>query len=584
MQVKHLISMCRVVLVAGALGAASIAGAQTSTPPAAKTTQAPPDAPASRMDIFLGYSYFAPHGSVHDSPLPIGSETYDSSNLGATGSVSYFMSRYFGFTAEYGNHSIDNNAGFQTYEGGIIFRFPYENLTPFVHGLAGAARVGGPNDPGEPACTQTPCQPGTDNLVEPYHIGVGLTAGGGVDYALPFRKHHLSLRIFQADYEYIHDNFGPGNTESDPPGNVLGGRVNINSVKLSTGIVLGFGEIAPPPPVTYSCSVSPSDVFPGDPVTVTGTAGMLNPKKTATYTFTSSAGAVSGTGATGTIATASLAAGSYTVSGHVTEGNKAGQSADCTAGFVVKEYEPPTVSCSASPTTVAPGQSSTITAMGMSPQNRPLTYSYSASAGSISGKTSTATLSTVGAAPGTISITCTTKDDKGKSASATTSVTVQAPAPPPVPHAQKLCSIQFEHDKKRPARVDNEAKACLDEVALSLQQQSSATAVVVGESAPMKGKKAAEMSDKLAKERSVNTKAYLTTEKGVDASRVEVRTGPEGSNQVDNYLVPTGANLDSDFPGLTKFDEASVKVAAPKAPAKKAHKKKAVAMTHATPQ
>ncbi len=532
---------------------------------------APAEAPASRMDVFLGYSYFAPHGSVHDSPFPIGSFRYESADYGAVGSVSYFLSRNFGFTAEYGDHSLGKNDSFRTAEGGVIFRYPFGDITPFVHGLAGGVKVGGPNSPGQPPCTEDPCQPGTDIFVEPYQWGVGLTAGGGVDYLLPYFHHHLALRVFQADYEYVHADFGPGNTASTPPGNVIGGRVNVDAVQLSTGLVLKFGEIAPPPPVTFSCSADPSSVYPGDPVTVTGTPGMLNPKKTASYSYTSTGGPVSGTGATGTIATAGLAPGSYTVTGHVTQGTKAGQSADCTASFTVKEYEPPTISCSANPSTVAPGQSSTISAQAMSPQNRPLTYSYSASAGSVSGTTSTATLDTTGAAPGSITVTCNTQDDKGKTASATTTVTVSAPAAPPMPKSSKLCSIQFEHDKKRPARVDNEAKACLDEVALSLQQQSSATAVVVGESAPGK------MSEKLAKERAVNTKAYLTTEKGVDASRVEVRTGPEGSNQVENYLVPSGASFDTDFPGMKKFDAE---------PAKPMKKKKAhkVGASHGTPQ
>jgi outer membrane protein OmpA-like peptidoglycan-associated protein len=506
------------------------------------------EAPASRLDVFLGYSYFAPHGSVHNSPFPVGALKYESADYGAIASASYFTSRYFGFTAEYADHSIGKNDSFRTAMGGVIFRFPWDDLTPFVHGLAGAAKVGGPNTPGQPPCTQTPCEPGTDLLVEPYHWGVALKTGGGVDYLLPWFHHHLALRVFQADYEFVHANFGPGNTQSNPPGNVVGGRVNVDAAELSTGLVFKFGEIAPPPPITYSCSVSPSDVYPGDPVTVTGTAGMLNPKKVAVYTWSSNGGTVSGNGATATVATVGVAPGSYTVTGHVAEGSKAGQMADCTASFTVKDYEPPTITCSANPSTVAPGESSTITAMASSPQNRPLTYSYSASAGSISGTTSTASLSTTGAAPGTITVTCNVQDDKGKTASATTSVTVQAPAAPATPKTQKLCSIQFEHDKKRPARVDNEAKACLDEVALSLQQQSSATAVVAGESASGK------MSEKLAKERAINTKAYLTTEKGIDASRIETRTGPEGSNQVENFLVPSGASFDTDFPGFTKFE------------------------------
>jgi len=569
MQVRLFSHLCRVAVAAGVISAGAFAAAQTSTPPPAPMPQAPMEAPASRMDVFLGYSYLAPHGSVHNSPFPVGAIKYQSVNYGAIASGSYFLTRYFGFTGEYANHSQGINDGIQTMEGGVIFRFPWDDITPFIHGLAGAARVGGPNLPGTPECTENPCQPGTDLLVEPYKWGVGLTTGGGVDYLLPWFNHHLALRVFQADYEYIHANFGPGNTQSDPPGNVVGGRVNIDAVQLSTGLVFKFGEIAPPPPVTYACTVSPSEVYPGDPITVTGTAGMLNPKKTAVYTWSANGGQISGTTATATDATTGNAPGSYTVPGHVTEGPKAGQSADCTASFTVKDYEPPTITCSANPSTVAPGESSTITAMASSPQNRPLTYSYSASAGSVSGTTTTATLSTTGAAPGTITVTCNVQDDKGKTASATTSVTVQAPPAPATPKTQKLCSIQFEHDKRRPARVDNEAKACLDEVALSLQQQSGATAVVAGESAPGK------MSEKLAKERAINAKAYLTTEKGVDATRIETRTGPEGSNQVENFLVPTGASFDTDFPGFTKFEGP--------APKPMMHKK-AKRTGHVTPQ
>ena len=40
--------------------------------------------------------------------------------------------------------------------------------------------------------------------------------------------------------------------------------------------------------------------------------------------------------------------------------------------------------------------------------------------------------------------------------------------------------MSFEGDKKCPGRVDNEAKAQLDALALSLQQQPDAKAVLVG--------------------------------------------------------------------------------------------------------
>jgi outer membrane protein OmpA-like peptidoglycan-associated protein len=250
---------------------------------------------------------------------------------------------------------------------------------------------------------------------------------------------------------------------------------------------------------------------------------------------------------------------------------KPGQFADCTATFEVKQFEPPTISCSANPTTVNPGDSSTITAQGVSPQNRPLTYTYSASAGTVNGTGNTATLSTTGAPAGTITVTCNVADDKGQTASTTTSVSVQAPPPPPAPKTQTLCSITFGRDKKRPARVDNEAKACLDDVTLNLQRQADATLVVVGESES--GEK---MGPKLAAQRAVNTKEYLVKEKGIDASRIQVHTGTQGNKEVENYLVPAGASFDADIPGTTPVDE-SVKAESRKAPAKHHHKKKAAA-------
>jgi len=59
------------------------------------------------------------------------------------------------------------------------------------------------------------------------------------------------------------------------------------------------------------------------------------------------------------------------------EGLKPGQSAEASASYTVKPFEPPTVSIAANPSTIKPGENSAITANGLSPQNRPLTYSYS---------------------------------------------------------------------------------------------------------------------------------------------------------------------------------------------------------------
>jgi hypothetical protein len=473
----------------------------------------------------------------------------------------------------YVNHPNGANDGVSSISGGPIARLPMDHFTLFAHALAGSERLGGPN-------SEIPATRGWN----PYTWGVALTVGGGMDYDLPFLNNRFSLRLFQADYRYLHDDFGPA---TDPPSPYvpLGGRANLNGIDLSTGIVTHFGHIMPPPPVTYSCSVAPASGYPGDPLTVTGTALNLNPKKTATYTWTSTGGVISGNSTTANIDTKSAAPGTYTVTGHVTEGNKPGQSADCTAQFTVKPFGPPTMnSCTANPSTVDSGGSSTITANATSPQNRPLTYSYNTTAGSVNGTTSTATLTAPTVAAGgntSVTVTCNVVDDLGKSDSKTATVTVNGPPippPPPAPTASSLCSVSFERDAKRPERVDNEAKACLDDVALALQRSSSATLALVGNEDAKEQKIDARLAKlkhnkkpTAAAARAVNTKDYLVTEKGIDASRIMVYTGTDDAQTVTTTLVPAGATnpAASDM----AVDESAVKAVPRTPPAKKAKTK-----------
>ena len=525
------------------LGAISL-GAQTpaSTTPAA--TAAGPN--PSKADVFLGYSYFGAHGRLNPAGIP-----YSSIDEGAIGSVAYYFNRYFGGEFIYTNHPDGNNDGFSGGSLGPIVRLPMENFTLFAHGLVGGGRLGGPNSE-NPATLEH----------EPYRWGPALTAGGGMDYDLPFFDNRFSLRLFQADYRYIHADFGP--YTSIPTGGILGGRANLSAVELSTGIVMHFGHVVPPPPVAYTCSVAPQSGYPGDPITVTGTATNLNPKKTATYSWNSTGGTISGNTATANIDTKTAAPGTYTVTGHVTEGNKPGQSADCTAQFTINAFQPPTVSCSANPTSVNPGDSATITTTASSPQNRPLTYSYSATAGSISGNTSTATLQTTGVAGGPITVTCNVVDDKGQSASGTTTVTVNVPTPPPAATSKSLCTISFDSDAKRPTRVNNEAKACLDDIALAAQNDPNAKLAVVGSADPSE-----KMAEHKAAERAVNEKAYLVNDKGIDASRISVYTSTTGTKSAATTIIPAGANFDSN--GLTPVDEAAVKAVPRNAPARKSH-------------
>ena len=495
----------------------------------------------SRFDFATLYSYFQAHGADTDVGI-----SYNDIRLGEYASGSYYFNRHLGLEAAFESHPDGNNDGLFDVEAGPIVRDNFNHFSLFAHGLIGMGDLAGPN-------TRSCC-----NIGYTYHNpwtwgGPSVTAGGGLDINL---ARAVSLRLVQVDYTYNNVDFGPyaGIRNVYP----LGGRAHLPGLQASAGLVWHAGNITPPLPVTYSCSANPATVFPGEPITVTGSALNLNPKRTATYSWTSNGGAVNGSSSTVTVS--NKAAGSYTVNGHVTEGSRAGQSADCTASYTVQDFAPPTIACSADPSTVNPGGNSTITASAVSPQNRPLTYSYNATAGSISGVTASTTLSTVGAAAGPITVTCNVVDDTGKQATATTTVSVLAPPPPPAPVAAQpttssLCTTSFERDKARPVRVDNEAKACLDDVTMSLQQNPNAKLALVGTE---DAKEARRSKGRVAAERAANTKDYLVTDKGIDASRIVLYTGTTDSQAVTTTLVPLGATLDTT--GLTPVDESKIKV------------------------
>jgi opacity protein-like surface antigen len=513
-----------------------------------------------RVELFLGYSY------LRGVPTLSPGNRMDFLN-GGSASIAFNLNRYLGLVGDFGGFDaselqltgaganparVSNASGTAfTYMAGPRLSFrKYNRITPFAQVLFGGIHASQVTLSG---CSGVLCTP------LPTENSFAMTAGGGLDVKI---NRHVAIRLVQA--EYLMTNFANLNT---------GVRGTQNDIRLSSGLVFDFGGVAPPPPVAYNCTVAPASGYPGDPITVTGAASNLNPKRLATYTWTSTGGAISGTSATANIDTKTATPGTYVVAGHVTEGPKPGQSADCTGQFTINAFQPPTISCSASPSSVNPGDPATITASAMSPQNRPLTYSYSSMAGSIGGTNSTATLSTTGAAPGSITVTCNVVDDKGNTASATTSVNVIAPQPlppPPAPQASSLCSASFERDARRTTRVNNEAKACLDDVSLALQRSSDAKLALVGN----EDAKEQATDEKLAKlkhkshptaaaERAVNTKDYLVREKGIEPSRIMVYTGTDDAQTVTTSLIPAGAA--NPAASATPVDESEVK-AVPRTP------------------
>ena len=232
------ISRCLLAACAVSFGIASLN---------AQTAPAPSGTNPSRVDIFLGYSYFGAHGKVQPQGI-----AFSSVDEGAIGSGAYWFNKYVGGEVLGISNPDGVNDGLYGYYAGPIFRAPMQNFTLFAHALAGAAYVDGPNS-SAPATFEH----------EPFRFGPTLVVGGGMDYDLPFFNHRLGLRLFEADYRYIHLNFGP----AEPDVARLGGRANLSGAELSSGLIFHFGSIVPPPPVTYACAVTAptGTIYPGTP-------------------------------------------------------------------------------------------------------------------------------------------------------------------------------------------------------------------------------------------------------------------------------------------------------------------------------
>ena len=180
-------SICGLVaVVCLALVPAALA-AQDASKPAANSADNP-----SKWDIFLGYSYLAPHGTV--GPYPA-----NAINLGAIGSVSRYFNKYVGAQIEIDEHALlpedrdittlQPGDDFEGGSAGLVFRYPGSDITPFVHALVGVESAG--------------------SYHYPEKLGVVLTTGGGLDYGTPLFHHKLAIRVFQADFQYTHEDFAP---------------------------------------------------------------------------------------------------------------------------------------------------------------------------------------------------------------------------------------------------------------------------------------------------------------------------------------------------------------------------------------
>jgi hypothetical protein len=135
---------------------------------------------------------------------------------------------------------------------------------------------------------------------------------------------------------------------------------------------------------------------------------------------------------------------------------------------------------------------------------------------------------------------------------------------------ERLCTIQYDKDDLRPARLENSALPCLKEAAKRLKASSDRKLVLVGLKDPKKDHEPVGGSDReeedasgfdvrledLSAYRAVNAKWYLVHYLGAAPRRI-LPTTDEGhlTQSLTAYLVPASADFDHNFLGTTKINE-----------------------------
>lgn len=496
-----------------------------------------------KAEIYGGYSWLHPNGFYGQFNNTI--KTADIVNGFDVSGVYYLPSmNNLGVLIDGSYHwnKSANPGGLDAFIGlaGLQYKWHSDQLSPFVRAFAGADHL-------------SFAFPGSTE----WRFAMG--GGGGLDLSVTKR---FSIRVAQADYIY---------TTYNPQGaRPFANQTQWNMIRLSAGVVFNLGNYNLPP-VTAACTATPTEVMQGEPVKVTATGTNFNPKHHVTYAWTSNGGKVSTADAqTATIDTTGVAGGSYTANATITDPKyKKDNVATCSASFTVKEppKNPPVVSCSVSPSTVQPGSPVAITANVSSPDNSPISsVSYSASAGKISGSGNTATHDTTGLSAGPVTVTVTATDARGLTGTGSCSFGVEVPPPPPSCSARTPIEfVQRPHQKYIPWRVDNTAKAILDDDASALKNDPNAKIVVVGyadgEPPVYEGKGKNRHQIDLAAQRAVNTKAYLVQQQGIDPSRIEVRKGTGKDHTADIIWIPQGADVNAcaNLQNTTPVDESVVK-------------------------
>src|ERR1700686_5739293 len=255
------------------------------------TLAAAQDQPAPKWELFGGCSFFHPGADVHGL-LPGGispvSSRREPNPRGAGLSLTYDFNRWFGLTldasTDWGSgestlgRKIDD-AAFSNLSFGPKITFRSAHFAPFLEALVGDHRL----------------MPDTFHDIDK----LGFMGGGGLDVNV---SRHVALRLIRADYVMSNYRYGPSNTTAS---------TNVRGLRLQAGMVFRWGGERTVTPPTAACSVQPTEIFAGEPVTATAEGSNFNPKRTVKYNWSGSGVRSGETSASTQVDTTGLQSGSY---------------------------------------------------------------------------------------------------------------------------------------------------------------------------------------------------------------------------------------------------------------------------------
>lgn len=402
-------------------------------------------------------------------------------------------------------------------------------------------------------------------------------AGGGVDVRL---TSGLSMRPIEISY--VGASYNTQSTANSP--------MQTNSlygVRVQSGLIYNLSRRSSVGEVLADCRVEPPTVDAGVMVKIDVKTKGFPSKRKLRYTYVATGGSIAGNTAMESVDTKGLSPGNYTISATVVNngGGKNRLSAGCEAKFNVTARvpaPPPVAETAKAPEApaetakVPPAPSARVetakAAAPSAPDVQESTNAGNAPAATVTAQKPTmapeAPTDTAKAPPAPSAPVETAKaavpsapnvqESTNANNAPMTGQAAQTPTPvaslPPQP--SKYGVIAFSRDRKRPTRVDNEAKGELDRYADALATMPDCRSIVVGNASAKEGKNRRQALS-WSSQRAVNTKNYLTKDKGIDPARIEPRIGSGNNPKTELWIVPAGGSFRA--AGTTVVDESKVK-------------------------